>query len=105
MTTKSYSETLIEKATYGCIPLTPAELEALWEIATNALHNGPYHVAFAGTEALLVQADKGNVGRDTLPDVRFTKCAEGRTLPMIQGFIDRIESYNWKVTRKSRCTH
>jgi hypothetical protein len=95
--------TLIERSIHLGETLTRVELDALWTQANAALHAGRYSEAFGAVEALLVQADcRGNVCVDCLPDVRHTKCAEGRSPEMLQGLVDRIESLNWAVLHASR---
>lgn len=86
-----YQEPLLEKN----------EIDILWEQANTSMHLGEYQNAFAATEALLCQADRnGIIPMDSLPDPRHTKCAEGRSLEMIQGFIDRVDSLNWRIERQ-----
>lgn len=90
--------TLFRRATDGREPLLdPAELSALWEAASAAMHGGRYRAAFMATEALLSQADRGARVSDELPDPRLTACGKGYTAEMIQGFVDRVEALNSRV--------
>jgi len=104
--TRSESEKLVERAIRGDrrtgpVSLTRTELDILWTMANTALHQGPYHVAFAATEALLCQADlRQNVCADMLPDVRQTALGKGTDPSILQSLVDRIESLNWQVSHR-----
>jgi hypothetical protein len=94
------NELLIDRATHGGKAITEAELDALWCVANDALHHGPYHRAFAAVEALLVQADcHQNVCPDLLPTMQPT-CRGDRTDEMVQGLVDRLESLNWAIRHR-----
>ncbi len=90
------NQSLIEKAQDSHGPLlTRADVDILWNQANQAMHTGSYGEAIATVDALLCQADwGGEVVRDLLPNPRLTTVAEGRTLAMLQGLIDRVVSLN-----------
>lgn len=81
--------------------LTRIECNLLWEQASRAIVQNRYPEAFASVEALLCQADwGGEVVPDLLCDPRLTMLRGGRTLPMLQGLLDRVEALNFHCARR-----
>ena len=98
---KSRISVLYNQATdYRNPLLTEVEIDELWSITNQAFHDTHrYQEAFMGAEALLCQADRGIVCKDSLPDPRLCPVGQTRSAGMIQGFVDRVESLNHYVSR------
>lgn len=94
---------LIERAQdFRAELVSKEELNQLWEAANSGMHADNYLIAFSATEALLCQAERGNVCVDELCDPRKTKVGESRSAEMMQGFVDRVESLNFLVRARNR---
>lgn len=92
-------QTLIERAQDSRNPVvSEAERNQLWVMGHAALAAGKYGAAMAYVEALLCQAERGNVCPDKL--AICTTAFRDYSVEMLQPLFDRVMSLNYLIDNR-----